>query len=69
MRAWLRVPTSPFGGMEEVDVRHWWHKIRRGGQHRQFCTCQVIAIIWIGRGPVQPGMPMSPDEVEVITNG
>lgn len=50
-------------------MRHWWHKMFHRDMHRQFCTCQVIAIIWIGRGPVQPGMPMSPDEVEVITNG
>jgi hypothetical protein len=50
-------------------VKHWIHRFFHRDMHRHFCTCQVIAVIWIGRGPVQPGMPMSPDEIEVITSG
>lgn len=50
-------------------MRHWLRRIWRGGQHQRFCSCQVVAVIWIGRGPVEPGMPMSIEELEVITGG
>ena len=52
-----------------MGLRHWWHRVWHGGTHRMFCTCQVVAVIWIGRGSVPPGTPMAPDEIEVITRG
>ena len=50
-------------------MRHWWHRLFHRDLHHRYCTCQVVAVIWIGRGSVEPGMPMSPDEVEVIFGG
>lgn len=52
-----------------MSVRHWFNKLlKRGGHHHPFCSCQVVAYIWVGRGSVQPGMPMAPEEVEVIVS-
>lgn len=47
--------------------RHWRARRRNPDQHRLFCACQLVAVVWVGRGPVQPGEPMGPGEVEMIT--
>lgn len=50
-------------------MRHWLHRLFHRGVHRSYCTCEVVAFIWVGRGSVVSGMPMAPDEIEVIVSG